>query len=126
MQAETIIKDFTAALERLQEALSVPAANDLIRAGCIQYFEFCFELAWKSIKVFGVEQGLEDCISPKRCLKLAFSLGWIDDEEIWLEMLAARNRMSHAYDATHALEIYNSLPNFLQALQKLLEELRQE
>lgn len=126
MQAETIIKDFTTALERLQEALSVPADNDLIRAGCIQYFEFCFELAWKSIKVFGAEQGLEDCNSPKRCLRLAFSLGWIDNEEIWLEMLAARNRMSHTYDATHALEIYNSLPNFLQALQELVEELRKE
>jgi nucleotidyltransferase substrate binding protein (TIGR01987 family) len=126
MQAETIIKDFTAALERLQEALSVPADNDLIRAGCIQYFEFCFELAWKSIKVSGVEQGLENCNSPKRCLRLAFSLGWIHDEEIWLEMLAARNRMSYTYDAAHALEIYNSLPNFLQALQKLLEKLRQE
>ena len=126
MQTEIIIKDFAAALDRLREALAVPADSDLIRAGCIQYFEFCFELAWKSIKTLGAEQGLENCNSPKRCLKLAFSLGWINDEEIWLEMLSARNRMSHTYDAAHALEIYNSLPNFLRGFQELLKSLHQE
>ena len=73
MPTKTVIKDFTAALERLQEALSVPATNDLIRAGCIQYFEFCFELAWKSIKVFGVEQGLEVTVLLRRTLIPRFS-----------------------------------------------------
>jgi nucleotidyltransferase substrate binding protein (TIGR01987 family) len=126
MKAKKIIADLAAAQERLIEALATPAENDLIRAGCIQYFEFCFELAWKSVKVCGVEQGLESCHSPKRCLKLAFSLGWIDDEEIWLEMLSARNRLSHTYDANYALKIYDSLPTFLPAFRELLEALEKE
>ena len=125
MKANKIVADFAAALSRLTAALGTRAENDLVRAGCIQYFEFCFELAWKSIKVFGTEQGLS-CNSPKRCLKLAFSLGWIGDQVIWLEMLSARNRMAHTYDASHALEIYDSLPSFLQAFRELLEALEKE
>ena len=126
MQAKKIIADFAAAQKRLTAALAVPAENDLIRAGCIQYFEFCFELAWKSIKICGAEQGLEMCRSPKRCLKLAFSLEWIADEGIWLEMLSARNRLTHTYDASYALEIYAALPAFLPALGKLLAALEEE
>ena len=124
MKARKIVDDFATAMERLKEALSVPAENDLMRAGCIQYFEFCFELAWKSIKASGTEEGLESCNSPKRCLKLAFSLGWIDDEAIWLEMLSERNRITHTYDAAYALGIYDSLPTFLQAFHKLIKELK--
>lgn len=125
MKARKIVADLAAAQERLAEALATPAENDLMRAGCIQYFEFCFELAWKSIKTCGTEQG-SICHSPKRCLKLAFSLGWIDDEEIWLEMLSARNRLTHTYDASYALEIYDSLPMFLQPLGELLAALEKE
>jgi len=55
MKAEKISADFSEAVARLAEALAAPADSDLLRAGCIQYFEFCFELAWKSIKVFGEE-----------------------------------------------------------------------
>ena len=53
MKAEKISADFSEAIARLTEALVVPVDSDLLQAGCIQYFEFCFELAWESIKVFG-------------------------------------------------------------------------
>jgi len=57
---------------------------------------------------------------------LAFSLGWIGDEMVWLEMLSARNRMTHTCDASYALEVYDSLPSFLQAFRELLETLEKE
>ncbi len=126
MKAEKFVTDFSTAVSRLEEALSTPADTDLLRAGCIQYFEFCFELAWKSIKTIGEAEGLESCQSPKRCLKQAFSLGWIDDEAVWLAMLAARNQMSHTYNAEQALRIYDSLPSFLPALHHLTHKLQQE
>jgi len=126
MKAEKIVVDFSSAASRLQEALSVPADTDLIQAGCIQYFEFCFELAWKSIKAISEAEGLNRCESPRRCLKQAFSLGWIDDEETWLAMLTARNQMSHTYNAEQAAHIYDALPMFLPALQHLSHTLQQE
>lgn len=126
MNRKKILIDFDKALEQFKEAMAVPATNDLIRAGCIQYFEFCFELAWKSIKIFCEEMGINSCNSPKSSLKQAFLLKWIDNEIIWLEMLSARNRLAHTYDANYALEIYNSLEKFLVELCKLSENLHAE
>lgn len=122
--AQWIVDDFSAALAQLRGALVEPAELDLIKAGCIQYFEFCFELGWKACKVVSAEQGLPDCLSPKACLRQAFTLGWIEDEAVWLEMLDARNRMAHTYDARKALQIYEFLPQFHAALEKLLATLR--
>ena len=64
MNDEWILADFESAVEQLESALAEPAGKDVIKAGCIQYFEFSFELAWKSIKVVSGELG-QDCVSPK-------------------------------------------------------------
>lgn len=119
-----ILVDFEQAVMRLEEALVVPAGNDITKAGCIQYFEFCFELAWKSVKRIAGSLGLPDCLSPKGCLKQAFANNWIDSEESWLEMLDARNRMSHTYNSQEALAVYDSLRIFTPELRLLLERLK--
>jgi nucleotidyltransferase substrate binding protein (TIGR01987 family) len=111
-------------VSQLEQALSTPPASDLIRAGCIQYFEFCFELAWKSIKHVAGEAGQLDCLSPKAALKQAFANQWLDNEELWLDMLASRNLMAHTYNAADALAIYQSLPAYLPAIKGLLGALR--
>ncbi len=90
-----------------------------MKAGCIQYFEFSFELAWKTVKRFAEEEGMGDCNSPKSALKSAFASGWISDEEIWLDMLMSRNRMAHTYNLASALTIFEQLPDYLIALQQL-------
>ncbi len=124
--ARWIVDDFSAALAQLRDALNEPVHSNLIKAGCIQYFEFGFELGWKACKIVSAEQGLPDCLSPKACLRQAFTQGWIEDEAVWLEMLDARNRMAHTYDARKALEIYDALPRFHAALQALLNTLQSQ
>ena len=74
MDKSLLINSFEQALKSLTDALASPAQSDLEKAGCIQYFEFCFELAWKSIRIVALNQGLGDCSSPKACLKQAFAL----------------------------------------------------
>jgi nucleotidyltransferase substrate binding protein (TIGR01987 family) len=123
MKPESLLKDFSQTLTQLNDALQVTANHDVVRAGCIQYFEFTFELAWKSIKAVADQEGLNPGASPKACLRTAYSLQWVDDESIWLEMLDARNRMSHTYDAREALKIYARLPEFNKALRNLLVSL---
>jgi nucleotidyltransferase substrate binding protein (TIGR01987 family) len=124
MDNSLLLLGFERALESLIQALSSPTPSDLEKAGCIQYFEFCFELAWKSIRFVASNQGLGDCSSPKASLKQAFAAHWIGDEGIWLDMLAARNRMSHIYNAADALAVYDSLDKYRHELQTLLASLK--
>lgn len=124
MSESWIIDDFAAALDRFEAAMQVVPASDLIKAGCIQYFEFTFELAWKSVKILAEQAGLEAGGSPRSCLKIAFAQAWIDDEPLWLEMLEARNRMSHTYHAKEALQVYDRLSNFSRPMRTLLAALR--
>ena len=124
MTPKLLLDDYSHALDRLREVLAVPAVDDLDRAGCIQYFEFSFELAWKTIKVAGEFQGLAGLVSPRACLSQAFTMGWVQSEELWLEMLDARNRMSHTYKCQDALIVYTRLAVFLPEMEKLLAALR--
>jgi nucleotidyltransferase substrate binding protein (TIGR01987 family) len=124
MTPKLLLDEFAQALTRLREVVEVPAADDLDRAGCIQYFEFCFELAWKSTKVVGESQGLSGLLSPRACLRQAFTAGWLQSEELWLEMLDARNRMSHTYKYQDALVVYARLSAFLPEMERLLVALR--
>jgi len=126
MRPEVVLRDYSDALIQFTEALSIPAKHDVIRAGCIQFFEFAFELAWKSVKAVAEDSGLDPGGSPKSCIKTAFSQGWIDHEKIWLEMLDARNRMSHTYDAKEVLVIYERLPAILTPLAGLLDNLEMQ
>jgi nucleotidyltransferase substrate binding protein (TIGR01987 family) len=123
MDSRVLLNDLSNAVVQLEDALSLPAENNVIKAGCIQYFEFSFELAWKTIKRFAQEEGLGDCNSPKSALKAAFANGWLLEEEIWLDMLMSRNKMSHTYSVSSALTIYEGLPGYLNALQQLCGKL---
>jgi nucleotidyltransferase substrate binding protein (TIGR01987 family) len=76
------------AVREHEDALGSGPSTRLEQAGCIKYFEFGFELAWKTIKAFAERQGMSDIVSPRDCLKAAFALHWIDDEAAWLELSA--------------------------------------
>ena len=70
----------------------------IIREGAIQRFEYCFELAWKTLmdylrwrKVTLAKSGGGDV------LKAAFEAGYITNGDVWMDALDARNEMSHVY-----------------------------
>jgi nucleotidyltransferase substrate binding protein (TIGR01987 family) len=121
MDSNILLDDFKNAQAQLKQALTLPVENDVIKAGCIQYFEFSFELAWKTIKRFAEEEGIADCNSPKSALKTAFAAGWIEEEEVWLGMLISRNKMAHTYSAADALDVFDKLPEYADALQRLID-----
>ncbi len=102
------------AIERLKEAASrleeaLPRVkDDLDRDGVIQRFEFTFELFWKTLK-FILEYHGVSCASPRQCLKEAFKMGLIEDDEVFLDMLTDRNLSSHVYEEKTAEEIYQRI-----------------
>lgn len=123
MDSNALLNDLVRASVELEDALMLSPENDVIKAGCIQYFEFTFELAWKTVKRFAEDEGIADCNSPKAALKAAFSNGWIKEEEVWLDMLSSRNKMSHTYSASSALKVFDKLPEYAKALKKLTSRL---
>jgi nucleotidyltransferase substrate binding protein (TIGR01987 family) len=126
-RVEYKLQNFQKAIERLREAVIVAQQfpdNRIIQDGLIQRFEFTFELAWKTSKVKLETQGLNEALSPKAVLKELYSLKWIDDETIWLEMLKDRNMTSHVYDERVADEITDRVMNkYLRAFEELYNKL---
>ncbi|MGE4214308.1 MAG: nucleotidyltransferase substrate binding protein [Anaerotignaceae bacterium] len=107
------IDNFLKAVIRLNEAIAVYNANQnntVIRDGVIQRFEFTFELSWKAIKEYLIDQGMKKELQfPKQVLKTAYESYVISDEKIWLEMVDARNATSHIYDDNAAGKIAENI-----------------
>ena len=126
IEATVQLENFENATKRLKAALEYdPLELDIVMDAVIQRFEFTFETAWKSVKLAAKAVGYE-CKSPKGCLKLAYRMGWIKDEERWLELLEARNLTSHTYDQETAVDVYETVKENFQVFGSLLRELREE
>jgi len=114
---------FGSALARLGDALAQPK-TEWTRDAALQRFEFTVELAWKSIVGFAQREGLE-AASPRQAFRIAFRLGWIDDDQVGLAMLEDRNLTSHTYSEKTAEELFARLHDYQTALSGLLQRLQQ-
>jgi nucleotidyltransferase substrate binding protein (TIGR01987 family) len=89
----------------LREAVERPPAelSPLEREGTIQRFEYTFELAWKTLKDFLEARGYAlPVVAPKDVIKQGYAVGILADGQVWIDMLGARNAMSHTYDESGA------------------------
>ncbi len=111
------------ALENGPEAL-----NALEKEGVIQRFEYCFELAWKTVKDYLDASGLVFAtVTPRQVLKDAFAAKILKEGPVWMDMLDHRNLLAHTYDSTQfniALDAIHR--RYLNALAELHEFLHQE
>ncbi|MGN0707335.1 MAG: HI0074 family nucleotidyltransferase substrate-binding subunit [Faecalibacterium sp.] len=109
---------FAAAVSRLREALDDYKKNplDSVRDGSIQRFEFCTELAWKTMREYLLDQGYTEINSPKAVVKQAFAFGIIQDQQAWVELLNDRNLTSHVYDEATAKAIFERIEGKYLAL----------
>lgn len=92
------------AVQRLDEACAQPFSS-FIRDSVIQRFEFCWELAWKTLR-FKLE--VEGIITntPREVWQQALQAGLIADGNAWSEAQKKRNLTSHTYDEKLADEVY--------------------
>ena len=112
------INNFKKALNRLEEGVK-EAKDSLDKDGAIQRFEFTIELLWKALRSILLYQGIE-CYSPRNCIKEAFKVNIIDDDEIILDMLEDRNLSSHVYNKTTSEEIFEKIKDiYLEILTNL-------
>jgi len=87
------------------------APSELEKAGAIQAFEFCYELAWKLMRRILAYRGIE-VNSPREVFRAAAKEKMIDDLDHWFEFIKKRNLTIH----THTL--------FLHLVHALKEQLR--
>lgn len=118
------------AVTRLEDAIGEyrELKLDSIRDGVIQRFEFCTELAWKTLREYLIDQGFSENInSPKPVMRQAYAAGVLKDDAQWIALLNARNLTSHVYDEATAQEIFEQIEDvFAPLLRSLVEELREK
>lgn len=113
---KTNILEFAKAVLKLEEALAQPK-NEFLRDSCIQRFEFCVELAWKtSKKIMGTSTS-----APKDVIREMAQSAYITDIHLWLNAIDMRNLSSHTYKEELAEKVYAFAQSFLPELQKLVE-----
>ena len=101
--------------------------DQLGKEGMIKRFEYCTELAWKTIKDYLENQNvifLE--ITPRTVLKEAIATKLIERGEDWMSLLDARNKMSHNYDFRKFEEVIHQIAEryilcFSELHEKLIE-----
>jgi len=119
--------EYEKALNSLREALKfadLHQSNELqfkiARDACIQRFEFCIELAWKSAaKILGSSSS-----TAKPVIREMAQNSLIDDTEIWFGFIEARNRTSHSYDEAIASQVFAVTRVFLPEGDRLLSKLK--
>jgi nucleotidyltransferase substrate binding protein (TIGR01987 family) len=117
-------QNFEKALNQLMVAVGKKDLSDLEKAGCIQFYEFTFELAWKTLNDYLTFQSVSVKF-PRDTIKEAFKYGLIDDGDIWMDMLEKRNLMSHTYDETNADIAYHLISeNYYKAILSVFQKLK--
>ena len=95
-----------------------------MRDGVIKRFEFCTELAWKTVREYLIDQGYNDINSPKSVMKTAFSDGLISDSDTWIGIIKSRNITSHLYNEELAENIYTEITeSYINVFHELLDKL---
>lgn len=92
---------FQDTLSHLQEACQRLNPDWLIAAGLIQTFEFTFELSWKTLKDLMAVRG-EITKFPRDVIHSASAAEFLNDEDLWIEMLDKRDELSHVYNEEQA------------------------
>ncbi|MGO9274315.1 MAG: HI0074 family nucleotidyltransferase substrate-binding subunit [Terriglobia bacterium] len=118
------LKNLQSALENLESAVQIPQDRELVAEGTIHRFEITIELFWKTlrraIRFEGTRVG-----SPRESLREAFRMGWLDDEQVWLDMLDSRNTTSHEYLAEELADNnYEDIKKVTPILRKAFDGLR--
>lgn len=122
-------ENFCKALNNLQIIRNVGEPYDILTmTGGVALFEICFEQAWKAMKDILTDQGYSAAQtgSPKQILKLAYSVGMVQDEDKWLAMLVSRNEVSHSYNEIIALSLMQAIKtDYIEMFEALKAELEE-
>lgn len=106
-------ENYKRAFSLLREAIDYMDGRELSqleKEGVIQRFEYTMELAWKVMRDYlESENVVFEQITPKAVIREAFESRFVSDGQLWMDMLDARNLMSHSYDQKDFEEVIDNL-----------------
>jgi nucleotidyltransferase substrate binding protein (TIGR01987 family) len=120
--------NFLRAFQTLTEAIELSqtrALTPLEQQGLIQGFEFTHELAWNVLNDYLTYQGISDLVGSRDASRSAFKNALIQDGDVWMKMIEARNQTSHTYNIETAQAIVLSIcQSFYPAFQAFAEQFK--
>ncbi|OIO17257.1 nucleotidyltransferase [Candidatus Kuenenbacteria bacterium CG11_big_fil_rev_8_21_14_0_20_37_9] len=115
-------QELSQALRTLKEVLRKKNQNEIIRDAVIKRFEYTFESAWKTVKLFLRQAHGIDVFSPKDCWReLRKNTPFTDEETVLLlKMADDRNEIIHTYREEFAEELYGKIKvDYYKLLEKI-------
>jgi nucleotidyltransferase substrate binding protein (TIGR01987 family) len=99
-----------------QSNLQDKAVQKALRDACIQRFEYCVELSWKTtLKVLG-----STTAAAKPAVREMARNNLIQSPDLWLTFIDSRNETSHAYDEDVAQKVFTNIRVFIPHAKDLL------
>jgi nucleotidyltransferase substrate binding protein (TIGR01987 family) len=120
------LKEYHKALSRLRESLIIKRPSALTRDSAIKRFEFCFEICWKTIKLFLRQKYGHDAFSPKEAFRGLVKNQMITAKEVetLLQMTDNRNEIIHTYNEDFAKEIFKKIPKYYSLMDKIHQQIK--
>lgn len=127
------ITPLTQAITRLAEGLTryqSDISDTQIRDGLIQRFEFTYELSHKMLKRYLESSSANPAEFDQADFQYLIRSGneqglLLSDWPQWRMYRDMRSKSSHTYDETIALEVVRAIPDFLNDVQYLQQQLNQ-
>ncbi len=118
------IVDWDKALSRLEEVLARPYSEDSRDIAILQFI-LVYELCWKSLMFLLNAEGIETS-TPRGAFSQAYRQSWLQDEQLWLDMIRGRNLVAHTYSEKTAMEVYSGIGRFAPEIRRAHTFLNQE
>lgn len=116
------LQDYKKALQTLKEALDMfDVKNIIVRDATIKRFEYCYELCWKTTKVYLKEIKGESVMHPKECFRTLGKERQLTPGEIekLLIMVDDRNETTHAYGEKFIEQLYPKIREYYPLMEKI-------
>jgi len=101
-------------------------AQNAIKSGVIQHFEFTYELCWKFMRRWletNISPTVADGVTRRELFRQAAEQRLINDVEQWMRHHDARNQTAHTYDSKIAAGVYAAAHDFARDAERLLRAL---
>ena len=118
-KAKALQNDFATIVASWGKSLA-QSKTEFTRDSAILRFELAYEVGWKLLQTLLREQGYQ-VSSPRQAFQRAFAIGWIRNEEIWDDVIRARNNAVHIYREADAEALFADLPRFHELFRQLLD-----